>query len=158
MTVKWEPDWYELDQSIVVGDIDLFYLTKDNLYFANGLSWENYAYEVKAEILKITHPELGKVKGIITIGLDYSIYLRDGTIIRVNAEEAPGKIYDSLYIVREWIFDVQINIIEKTEWTAMERNQKTYKTLSPNERKLQREDLIRKYKTLLDSSKEDWDF
>ena len=71
MTVKWEADWYELDQCIVVGDIDLFYLTKDNLYFENGLSSSGkYEYEVKAEILKITHPELGEIRGIITIGLD----------------------------------------------------------------------------------------
>ena len=46
MTVKWEADWYELDQCIVVGDIDLFYLTKDNLYFENGLSSSGkYEYE-----------------------------------------------------------------------------------------------------------------
>ena len=37
MNIKWEPYWYELDQSIVIGDIDLFYLTKDNCYFSYGL-------------------------------------------------------------------------------------------------------------------------
>lgn len=72
MIVKWEPYWYELDQCIVVGDIDFFYLRKDNLYFANGLNSECYEREVKAEILKITHPELGDIRGIITIGLDYT--------------------------------------------------------------------------------------
>ena len=45
MIVKWEPYWYELDQCIVVGDIDLFYLRKDNLYFANGLNSELYERE-----------------------------------------------------------------------------------------------------------------
>ncbi len=39
--VKWKPRWYELDQSIVVGDVDLFYLSKDNLYFANGFAADN---------------------------------------------------------------------------------------------------------------------
>lgn len=60
--------------------------------------------EVKAEILKITHPELGAIKGIITIGLDYSIYLSDGNVIIVNAEETPGKIYDSRYVISGWSF------------------------------------------------------
>lgn len=50
MIVKWEPGWYELDQTVVVGDIDLFYLTDDNRYFSNGLlSPEKYSCEVKAE-------------------------------------------------------------------------------------------------------------
>ncbi len=81
--------------------------------------------------MKITHPELGDVKGIITIGLDYSIYLSDGNVIIVNAEESPGKIYDSQYVVSEWGFDVQINMIEK------------YNMLSQNERKSQRQERIR---------------
>lgn len=34
MNIEWEPFWYELDQSIVVGDIDFFYLTKDKSHFA----------------------------------------------------------------------------------------------------------------------------
>ena len=50
MIVKWEPGWYELDQTVVVGDIDLFYLTDDNRYFSTGLlSSEKYSCEVKAE-------------------------------------------------------------------------------------------------------------
>lgn len=158
MTVKWKPDWYELDQSIVVGDIDLFYLTKDNPYFASGLlSSGNYDCEIKAEILKITHPELGVIRGIITIGLDYSIYLSDGNIIIVNAEETPGEIYGSQYVVSGWSFDVQINIIEKTGLTAIERYNETYKMLSQNERKAQWQECVRRYKTLLGLSKADWD-
>lgn len=150
MIVKWEPDWYELDQSIVVGDTDLFYLSKDNLYFARGLlSLGNYDCEVKAKIWKITHPELGAIRGIITIGLDYSIYLNDGSVLIVNAEESPGKIYDSQYVVSEWGFDVQLNIIERM-------NEK-YKMLRPNEMRAQRQERIRRYKALLGLSEADWD-
>jgi hypothetical protein len=154
MTVKWEADWYELDQCIVVGDIDLFYLTKDNLYFENGLSSSGkYEYEVKAEILKITHPQLGEIRGIITIGLDYSIYLSDGTVIIVNAEEHPGEIFNSQYAVSEWSFDVQIHIIEKTGLTAIER-QRMY---NHNEQKKLWQERIRRYKALLGLSKVDWE-
>jgi len=158
MIVKWEPSWYELDQSIVVGDTDLFYLSKDNLYFASGLlSSGNYDCEVKAQILKITHPELGAIRGIITIGLDYSIYLNNRDVIIVNAEESPGKIYDSQYVVSEWGFDVQLNIIEKSGLTAIERNTKKYKMFSQNEIKAQRQECIRRYKALLGLSEADWD-
>ena len=153
MIVKWEPDWYELDQCIVVGDIDFFYLRKDNRYFANGLDPKLYECEVKAEILKITHPELGDIRGIITIGLDYSIYLSDGTVITVNAEENPGEIYDSHYVVSEWCFDVQIHIIEKTGLTAIERK----RMYNHNEQKKRWQERVRKYKDLLGLSKADWE-
>ena len=44
------------------------------------------------EILKITHPVLGDVKGIVTVGcgMDFTLYLCDGTVYRVNSEEWPG--------------------------------------------------------------------
>lgn len=152
MIVRWIPQWYELDQSIVVGDVDWFYLSKDNLYFASG-GLENDDCEVKAKILKITHPELGDIRGIITIGLDYSIYLSNGDIIIVNAEESPGDFESSEYIVNEWKFDVHINIIEKTGLTSIER----YKVLSHNERKAQGQNRIKRYKVLLDLTEADWD-
>ncbi len=157
MIVKWEPYWYELDQSVVVGDMDFFYLTKDCSYFTNGLSAENYDHEIRAEIVKISHPELGAVSGIIAIGLDYSIYPGDGNVIIVNAEEEPGEIYDSEYAVSNWSFDVQINIIEKTGWTVIERNRTENKMFTQNEQRAQRQERIRRYKTLLGLSKADWD-
>lgn len=100
MTVKWEPYWYELDQSVVVGDIDLFYLSKDGLSLMNGAVRKDDR-EVGARIERITHPELGEVRGIITIGLDYTIYLSDGTALLVDAEESPGKLYDPPSAVKE---------------------------------------------------------
>ena len=150
--VKWKPRWYELDQSIVVGDVDLFYLSKDNLYFANGFAADNDC-EVKAKILNINHLELGDIKGIITIGLDYSIYLSDGNIIIVNAEDSPGDIENSKHVVREWEFDVQINIIEKTGLSSKER----LEMLSTNKRKEYQQECIKRYKLLLDLTKADWD-
>ena len=113
MIVKWKPAWYELDQSIVVGDIDLFYLSGDYLYFWNDLIRDNDC-EVKAEILSISHSELGDIKGIITIGLDYSIYLSNGSEIIVNAEESPGDIVNSECVVREWDFESQMKPPRRT--------------------------------------------
>lgn len=51
-TLNYELKWYELDQCIVVGDIDFFYL-KDEFNFADYMEKENY--EVKAEIVSIKH-------------------------------------------------------------------------------------------------------
>ncbi len=50
------------------------------------------AYEVRTEIISIDHIQLGRIKGIIAIGLDYTIYLWEGEVLYVNAEENPGKI------------------------------------------------------------------
>ncbi|MCH5270351.1 MAG: hypothetical protein J1E83_06330 [Lachnospiraceae bacterium] len=150
--VRWKPQWYELDQSIVVGDVDLFYLSKDMLYFANGFADDNDC-EVKAKVLSINHLELGDIKGIITLGLDYSIYLSNGNIIIVNAEESPGTIENSKYVVREWGFEVQINIIEKTGLSSKER----LKMLGSNEKKVLQQECIKRYKALLDLAEADWD-
>lgn len=145
MIVRWEPGWYELDQSIVVGDIDLFYLSKDKSRFANGFAGDD-DYEVRAEVLSIHHPDLGDIKGIIAIGLDYTIYLGDGGEIIVDAEECPGEIEGSQYIVNQWNFDVEINIIEETGMSSKKR----LEILSTAEKKTNSLNRIQNYKRLLD--------
>lgn len=92
--------------------------------------------------LRQNHPELGEIRGILAIGLDYSIYLANGAVIIVNAEENPGEIFGSQYTVSQWCFDVQINIIEKTGLTALER-------LTPSQWKAQQQERIQRYKKLL---------
>ncbi len=128
LTVIWRPFWYELDQSIVVGDIDFFYLTKDKSQFSNGLTSED-DYEIKAEILDIKHSLLGSVKGIITIGLDYTVYLDSGDSIQVDAEESPGKITEAKYEVDDWDFEVDIRIIDESGISSRKR----LNTMSKNE-------------------------
>lgn len=152
MTVKWEPYWYELDQSVVVGDVDLFYLSEDHRSLVNGGAGKDDC-EVRAKIKRITHPELGEVKGIITIGLDYSIHLDGGALIVVNAEERPGKIQDPSYVVTEWAFDVRIDIIEETGLSSEER----IKAFSPAQHKQRLLERKKRYKALLGLSEADWD-
>jgi hypothetical protein len=67
--IAWQPCWYELDQSIVVGDKGWFYLSLDKSSFSNDMASEN-DIEVVAEIKKISHKTLGIVKGILTDGLE----------------------------------------------------------------------------------------
>lgn len=78
-----------MDQAIVAGDIDYYYLSNDCAEFANGeVSAEDQ--EVYTKIVKIVHPELGKVRGILTDELSYRVFLEDGDIIRIDAEENTG--------------------------------------------------------------------
>lgn len=155
MVVKWKPAWYELDQSVVIGDIDLFYLSKDKRYFFNGFMGNNDC-EIKAEITGISHPELGAVKGIIAIGLCYSLYLSDGNEILVEAEEDPGRIIGCKYPikeVKEWDFDVQIRMIEETDWSSLKRAQ----TLTSDQKNVYQQERIKRYKYLLDLTQAPWE-
>ena len=137
MLVKWTPSWYELDETIIVGDTDWFCITKDGFFYNDLLRGEEKY--IKLEILNISHPVLGDIKGIITIGLDYTIYLNNGATIEVNAEEDPGKIYDTRYTVEDWTFDVCVNVLEAGE-----------------QRVLSRKEYIDKYKKLLGVSDATW--
>ncbi len=117
MILKWTAAWYELDQTIVVGDKAWFYLPSDeNKHsFFSDLYQSNSFIRKRLEIMRITHPLLGDVWGIVTIGLDYTIYLSDGTVLEVNAEEHPGQIYDSSVVIDDWTFDVEVNVLDEAD-------------------------------------------
>lgn len=144
MNLIWTPFWYELDQCIVVGDIDYFFLSKDKTHFLNGGSSED-DYEIRAEIMSIKHKILGNLKGIITIGLDYTFYLANGERLQVNAEETPGKIYDSQYSIEDWGFDVVVKIYEETGMSSKQR----LNTMNRNELKVLSQKRTENYKELL---------
>lgn len=144
MELVWSPFWYELDQTIVVGDIDYFYIEKDKTSFANGSATEN-DYEISAKIMKITHGSLGDVKAIITIGIDYTVYLSTGETIVVNAEESPGKVIDSARTSLDWTFIVTVEVIEESGISSLKRLQQT----SQKDQKLIMEKRLQTYKKLL---------
>lgn len=120
MIIKWNPFWYELDQSVVIGVIDYFYIQKDwQAFFSGGVSKEDY--EVEAEIISISHRILGPIKGILAEGLDYSFFLENGVIVKVNAEEEPGaNDYKPMNIV-DWNMDVELHVINETGLTSQDR-------------------------------------
>ncbi len=147
MMIKWTLAWYELDETIIVGDTDWFCITKDG-FFSNARLRNEEKY-IKAEILNISHPVLGDIKGVITVGLDYTIYLNNGEIIEVNAEEDPGKIYDTRYDVKDWTFGVFVNVLEEGEWFSQNHSDSF-------DREASHKELIDKYKTLLGISDAKW--
>ena len=110
----WTPGWYELDQSLVVGQHQRFwfyttppiYSNVDidvDLVFFNQLSSAAKNQVRYARILDIEHPELGPLQRVDTDGLDYIFYPIDGPEFVVNAEEEPGSIYDNdTFSVDDW--------------------------------------------------------
>jgi len=105
-TVIWFPFWYEMDQSISAGqvsDFDFFkepphyILHEGRRVFYHG-DWRKqskplYETEVK-RILNIRHPKLGSIQSIDPKGLEYTFTMSDDRILKVEAEETPGVIYE----------------------------------------------------------------
>ena len=148
MILKWTAEWYELDQTIIVGDKAWFSLPaeeKDHS-FGSGMELDSKEHftEKKLEIISITHPVLGDVRGIVTIGLDYTVYLASGEVLEVNAEEHPGQIYDSSYKVDDWTVYVKAEIIDDT--ADPEKNSIMKKP----------EDIVSHYKALLKITDAPW--
>ena len=101
----WFPFWYELDQNIEVGqvnDFDFFekppnHLPHDDLpVFHHGGTGRYRHVTARKRILSIHHPQLGDIRKIDTSGLEYTITMLDGRVLKVEAEETPGLIYELL--------------------------------------------------------------
>ncbi len=100
----WTPGWYELDQSLVVGQNQRFWFFQTppstgndepiDLVFFNQMASSANSQVRSARILDIEHTELGPLQRIDTDGLDYIFYPIEGNEVVVNAEEEPGTIYD----------------------------------------------------------------
>ena len=121
MKITWSPFWYELDQAIVTGDNDYYYLSNDCAEFANGeVSAEDQ--EVYAKIAKIIHPELGEVQGILTNRSNYRVFLKTGDVIQVDAEENVGHLeYPPHCEINEWNFEVELEILRFTGYSSEEQ-------------------------------------
>ncbi|WP_303790054.1 hypothetical protein [Ruminococcus flavefaciens] len=145
MILKWTAAWYELDQTVIVGDKALFYLSIDekSILF-NDLYQSNSFIRKRLEIMRITHPVLGNVNGIVTIGQDYSFYLADGTMLEANSEEQPGRIYDFFVVIDDWTFDVEVNVLDEAD-------------LQENDKKESLKDSVSRYKVLLGITEAPWE-
>ncbi|PSL41026.1 hypothetical protein B0H99_103160 [Planomicrobium soli] len=110
MRITWRPEWYGLDQTVIVGDIDYFYLSKNENAFAKGDASEENK-KVYAEIIKIVHRELDEVKGLYTEELSYRIFLDHNSFIQVDAEENVGEVeYPLGCKIRDWEFEIELRI------------------------------------------------
>ena len=147
MELKWEPYWYDLDQTIILGDKDFFYLNNKGTGFANGFA-STEDKEVLAEVVKISHSDLGEVLGILAYGLSYKFFLEDGSFIQVDSEQEPGLIEHSTSSslnVSNWVFKIELNVLEETGFSSKMRLDLLY-NVERNRLKIEREE---KYRRLL---------
>ncbi len=118
----WYPSWYELDPTLEVGSVDEFHFFRvvpdhlanedDPIFYGDLWGDKHLYYSARKRILKIHHPQIGDIQKIYTRGLDYTITLTDGTILKVEAEETPGVVYDLPEPVRDWRVFVEMEPAE----------------------------------------------
>lgn len=110
----WTPGWYELDQTLAVGDRQKFWFFETppgdvetlgeniDLVFYNQLDSSSNCTVRYATIDELHHPQLGQLLRVDTDGQDYIFFPVDGEEIVVNAEEEPGTIRDGSIGVTDW--------------------------------------------------------
>lgn len=126
MTIKvtqkalWTPRWYELDQSLVVGQRQRFWFyinpplerveeTFDLVFFNQMTSTANSQIRY-ARVVDIEHPEFGPLQRVDSDGLDYIFYPVSGNEVVVNAEEDPGAVCDDSELrIKDWSVTVTLN-------------------------------------------------
>lgn len=125
MTALWTPGWYELDQTLVLGERQKFWffqtppeeclkITADlDLVFYNQLDSSKNCNVRYAKIVEMTHPQLGELLRVDTDGLDYIFFPVGGEEIVVNAEEEPGTTYDEGPEVSDWSVLVKLTEISE---------------------------------------------
>ena len=97
-SARWDPGWYNLDQSLKAGHRGLFAFFRPegakpghDLTFANavGTDWD---YRT-ATVVSIEHARFGPVEEVDTTSFgQYTFRFTDGCWVTVEAEEAPGAI------------------------------------------------------------------
>jgi hypothetical protein len=102
-TALWAPGWYELDQSLEVGQEGRFWFYQQppadlpgvedyDLVFFNHVCSAAPCQVRTARVVSIDHSELGSLERIDAQGLDYVFYPANDEAVLVNAEENPGTI------------------------------------------------------------------
>jgi hypothetical protein len=124
-TALWTPGWYELDQTLVLGERQKYWFFQRppeqclessasiDLVFFNQLDSAQNCNVRYAKIIEMNHPQLGELLRIDTDGLDYIFFPVNGEEIVVNAEEEPGVSYDGNVAVEDW--SVLVTLAEVSE-------------------------------------------
>ncbi|QYJ79070.1 hypothetical protein [Shewanella acanthi] len=118
MNALWIPAWYERDPSIFVGVTEEFVFHKpashEALRFYSGAE-DTAAVKATGAISSIHHKVLGDIESVDAQGLDYTLVLKDGRRLLVNADDDPGLIYEwvdeswqrSEMVIQDWQLDVK---------------------------------------------------
>ncbi|MCH1931122.1 hypothetical protein L9G16_13105 [Shewanella sp. A25] len=118
MNALWIPAWYERDPSIFVGVTEEFVFhqpaSNEALRFYSGAE-DAVAVKATGAISSIHHKVLGDIESVDAQGLDYTLVLKDGRRLLVNADDDPGLIYEwvddswqrSEMVIQDWQLDVK---------------------------------------------------
>lgn len=130
-TAIWTPGWYELDQTLVLGERQKFWFFDSPLELKElreSIDFEGYDFVFfnqldssvnccirYAKIVEIFHPQLGYLLKIDTEGLDYIFYPVDGEELIVNAEENPGEVSneDGTEMINDWTVYVKLTEVSE---------------------------------------------
>jgi hypothetical protein len=120
MELIYQPNWYELDQPLLVDYPSYYYLTKDKKYFLNGIVSDNDV-EIRGEIKSITHDSLGNILAFIPFGPSYKMIKSDASILSIDAEDNHGEIENHQNEYIDWSFKVHMDVLEETDFTSKKR-------------------------------------
>ncbi|MFK7768123.1 MAG: hypothetical protein AB8B55_12945 [Mariniblastus sp.] len=121
----WTPGWYELDQTLSIGERQKFWFfqtppdecvaadSEVDLVFYNQLDSSKNCAVRYARIVEMYHPQLGSLLRVDTDGLDYIFFPVDGEEIVVNAEEDPGTTCDGGVMVEDWTVFVTLSEVSE---------------------------------------------
>ena len=121
----WTPGWYELDQTLVVGERQKYWffqtppedcskLGEDvDLVFYNQLDSTKNCTVRYSRIVEMHHPQLGQLLRVDTDGLDYIFFTVEGEEIVVNAEEEPGSTCETDLEVEDWSVFVTLSEVSE---------------------------------------------
>lgn len=124
VNAAWIPGWYELDQTLVLGERQKYWFFQDppeamplakevELAFYNQLDSTRNCVVRYARIVEMYHPVLGPLLKIDTDGLDYIFFPVEGEEVVVNAEEEPGSIYDGDHSINDWTVMVKLSDVSE---------------------------------------------
>jgi len=124
-TATWIPGWYELDQTLSLGERQKVWFfqtppdevavdgpTPDFIFF-NQLDSTTNCQVRFAKVVEMVHPELGPLTKIDTDGCDYIFFPVDGEEVVVNAEEDPGSAYDENLNIDQWTVFVKLEDVSE---------------------------------------------
>ena len=129
-TATWIPGWYELDQTLSVGERQKLWFfhtppeeldadsagtngeTPDFVFF-NQLDSTTNCQVRFAKVVEMVHPVLGPLSKIDTDGCDYIFVPVDGEQVVVNAEENPGNVYDEQVKIDQWSVFVKLEDVSE---------------------------------------------
>lgn len=129
-TAIWTPGWYELDQTLVLGQTQKFWFFETlpdsvsqteqaggdpgaSLMFFNKSDTSENCVARFARIDEMHHPQLGSILRVDTDGLDYIFFPVEGEEVIVNAEEEPGLAYDLDPPISDWSIGVTLSDVSE---------------------------------------------